>query len=543
MRRQTISNKEERRNKTGIEAQVRQWMRDNKKENPRLEFKLLVDVGTISAKAEFIRDVIALANSEGERPRDDGLLVIGYKNGKYQDVASVHYDGATFGQIIDAHIFPPVTTRYEEFSNGKRGRAGMLIVKPDPNVLYTVRKKVQDNARCELLPGQSWGRRGDRKIELNGDDIHKRFCEIVAWKVENATAELQERIDRLEEESGAVLEVKRIRFEMEGIRDWAQYEPLIAKLVPYAREFNHKVKDEVLDALSEATGWTRQGMTISVAREVDSVLGELMPVGLGSVYHPSRNKITNKDQALLKRIGHSTFEMTWDACRYLRNIEIVEIGARRFWYLIRFATLNDLRHLQSQLLEDAYHCRDICNEKRNGQTFTDARKKLEEQIADALDAFRDHYVVKTLSPGELTEPILSACVAVIKTGDAVDLESAKRELPLAKSVAIALKGSVIVGVGAIKRERVRYAADVSKKSGADFPPETPEVGYIAVDPEHRRRGLSRRITKLLLSQHDGRLFATTYNEGMKRTLGKNGFVQKGKEWKGRKYKLSLWVKE
>jgi hypothetical protein len=33
--------------KAGIEAQVRQWMRDNKKENHRLEFKLLVDLTSV----------------------------------------------------------------------------------------------------------------------------------------------------------------------------------------------------------------------------------------------------------------------------------------------------------------------------------------------------------------------------------------------------------------------------------------------------------------------------------------------------------------
>jgi hypothetical protein len=41
----------------------------------------------------------------------------------------------------------------------------------------------------------------------------------------------------------------------------------------------------------------------------------------------------------------------------------------------------------------------------------------------------------------------------------------------------------------------------------------------------------------------GPLFATTYNERMKKTLGKAGFVKKGQEWKGRKHMLSLWLKE
>jgi len=532
------------RDKTGIEAQVRQWMKDVKRENSRLEFKLLIDVSTIGKKAEFIRDVIALANSEGEYPRENGLLVVGFKNGKYQDVAGDHYDGATFGQIIDANVFPALDTQYEEFSNEKRGRAGLLIIKPNPDVLYTTRKRVYDkNGTAELVPGQSWGRRGDRKIQLTGDAIHKRFCEIVERRVEKATTELQERIEKLEGESGPVLEVKRIRFELEATWEWAQRKPLIARLLPYAREFGYEVKDEVLDALSQVTGRTSQGMTLGVAQEVDSVLGELMPIGFGGMHHPSRDEITNKDHALLERIGHATFEMTWDACRYLRSIELVEVGARRFWYLIRYATLNGLQRLQSEFLRDARSCRDICNEERKGKAFTEAGDKLEQEIEDALDAFQADYIVRKVSSAELTLSILRDCVAIIRKGEAVDWQSAKRELPLATLVAIAFSDSQVVGVGAIKRERREYAARVSVQSGVSFPPETPELGYVAIDPDHQGRRLSGRISKLLVSQHSGRLFATTYNDRMKKTLEKAGFVKKGKEWKGRKYMLSFWDKE
>ena len=530
--------------KAGIEAQVCLWMRDNKKENSRLEFKLLIDVTSVSTKAEFVRDVVSLANSEGEYPREDGLLVIGFRNGKYQDVAPSHYEGAVFSQIVEAYISPLLTTRYEEFSNGKRGRAGLLIVKPDPDVIYVVRKMVRDkNNPPELLPGQAWGRRGDRKLDLTGDDIHQRFREILDRKIEAAKTDLQERIDKIEGESGPVLEVKRIRYDMEAIGDWTQLEALIPKLLPYAREYEIKVQDEVLNALATVTGRASQGMTIGVAQEVDSVLGELMPAGTAGVHHPSRTPITDQEQSLLERIGHVTFEITWNACRYLRNIEMVEVGAQRFWYLIRIATLNGLRHAQAQLLRDARSCRDICNEERKGEAFVEAREKLDKQINDALDAFSGDYLVSKVDAGELTTKAVSACIGIIKKGEAVDWQSAKRELPLAMAVVIARKGSEIVGVGAIKRERRQYAADVSKKSGFKFSPETPELGYVAVEPGHQGRGLSLRITKLVLSGQKGALFATTYNEWMMKTLAKAGFVRKGKEWKGRKHMLSLWYKE
>jgi hypothetical protein len=61
--------------KTDLERQVRLWIRKNAKESSRLEFKLKLYIGTPGAKAEFIRDVIALANSEGETPREDGHTI------------------------------------------------------------------------------------------------------------------------------------------------------------------------------------------------------------------------------------------------------------------------------------------------------------------------------------------------------------------------------------------------------------------------------------------------------------------------------------
>jgi len=174
----------------------------------------------------------------------------------------------------------------------------------------------------------------------------------------------------------------------------------------------------------------------------------------------------------------------------------------------------------------------------------EARETLDKQINDALDAFSADYVVGKVDAEQLTKKFVSECIAIIKKGKAVDWQSAKTELPLATKVVTARKGSQIVGVGAIKRERRPYAAEISssRKSGFDFPPATPELGYVAVEPEHQWRGLSLRITKLLLSVHKGALFATTYDKRMMKTLENVGFLKKGKEWKGRKFMLSLWLK-
>lgn len=530
-----------------FESQVWLWIKKKKKENSRLEFKLRIDLTTPGAKAEFIRDVMALANSEGENPRKDGHLVIGFRDGQHQDIAGEHYDGAKFGELLDSYIFPAVDYEYEEFSHKSRGCIGVLTVKADPLVLHLVNKKLHDREGKPLpSPGQCWGRKSDRKVELSGEAVHERLREIIASRIDAATQPLRKRIKKLEQDSGPAFEVKRIRFEIEATSTWPALEAILQKLIPYAREFDHVVKHEVLNAVMDVTGRTRQEMPVDVAQAVDSVLMEVLPINGGSYHHPAREKFTDDDLGILKRIEHATFELSWDACRYLRDIRIVGVGARLYWVLIRFATLNRLKRLQAESLHNARYCRHICTEERMGKDFPEGHAKLGETIADALDAFEcdyKDYSVKLNSPKAVSAADFDACVAIIKTGDAVDWESARAELPLASALAIARKGEEIVGVGAIKRERRRYAAGVATKSGFVFPPETLELGYVAVSPEHRGHHLSHCIVKALLKEYPKRVFATTPSAFMKDTLTNTGFVNKGKEWPGRKEMLSFWDKE
>jgi hypothetical protein len=529
--------------KTDLESQVRLWIKKNAKESSRLEFKLKLENGKPGAKAEFIRDVIALANSEGETPREDGYLVVGFKDGRFHD-KNERYEGAAFGQLLDSHIFPAINYEWKAFEV-EGGSVTVLVIKPDADVVYVVNKKLLgDNGRVLLSPGQSLGRKAERKIDLSGEEIHARLRVIAEKQIEKATDPLKKRIKHLERNSGPAFEVKRIRFEMERVSGWDTLDEYLDKLLPYAREFDDTVKHEVLDAVMDVTGRTRMGMPAQVARSVDTVLLEVMPVKGGGFNYPSWKLFSESDLELLKRIEHATFEMTWDACRYLRDIEVVDVCARLYWYLIRFTTLNRLRSLQSECLHNVRYARSRCAEERNGKAFPEAQKKLTWEIRDALDAFEcEGYAVTTPAARKLEPSEVAACLAIIKTGDAVDVMWAKRELPVARAIALAWKDKQIVGVAAIKRARREYAVGIGAKSGVDFPPETLELGYVAVVPEHRGHHLSDCLIKALLKQHKGQLFATTSSEYMKDALIRADFRTAGKEWKGRNFMLSLWLRE
>ncbi len=133
---------------------------------------------------------------------------------------------------------------------------------------------------------------------------------------------------------------------------------------------------------------------------------------------------------------------------------------------------------------------------------------------------------------------------ILEDGKAVGVASAKKELPNVTALVLLRHHETIVGVGTIKPERVWYAEDVqsAKKSGHSFDPKMLELGYVVIHHDHHNKGLSGDIASALLARHDGPLFATTDARAMKYTLGNRGFVQHGKEWKGKRGTLSLWLR-
>ena len=155
----------------------------------------------------------------------------------------------------------------------------------------------------------------------------------------------------------------------------------------------------------------------------------------------------------------------------------------------------------------------------------------------------DDYEIRLCAANDLSGTDLAACIELVTGGDAVNPATVKRDLPCSTRIAIVRKAGSVVGVGVIKPIRPRYAAGVSGKSKIVFDEDMPELGYVAVSRDHQGHGLSARIVGTLLTGTGKPLFATTSNARMKSTLTKAGFVQRGKEWKGRRGdQLSLWLR-
>lgn len=165
---------------------------------------------------------------------------------------------------------------------------------------------------------------------------------------------------------------------------------------------------------------------------------------------------------------------------------------------------------------------------------------MEDVLVRLFGEFR--YEITACTPGNLSEVEIATCIEIVDKGGALRV-SCDGELRRAAHVVVVRCPTGIVGVGAIKRVRPDYARTKARDSGAEFRPETPELGYVSVDESHRGKHLSDRIVAELLSMNAGPLFSTTDDPLMKRTLKKAGFVEKGHSWEGQRGALSFWWKD
>jgi hypothetical protein len=69
------------------------------------------------------------------------------------------------------------------------------------------------------------------------------------------------------------------------------------------------------------------------------------------------------------------------------------------------------------------------------------------------------YVVGVSSGSDLSEADRAACIDILSEGGAVNVQTAGWELSRASMVAMVRRDNVVVGVGAIKRERTSYASE------------------------------------------------------------------------------------
>ena len=325
-------------------------LRLNHAENTRLEWKRQLEVSNPHQKAEFIRDILSLANSEGECPRTPGHLLIGAKDGKTFN-AEARIDGATLGQIVEAYISPTLPFEHSKVPVEDGQYIDVLEVRPGCDSLYVVAKELRDEHKPLLRPGESYGRRGDRKVSLTGDDICRRIEALVQRKADAIAAPLRSEISELREAvaaAGPRREAVRLVYDLEHHveeSDWDQLSVTAQKLYPYLRDEQKSVANVVLERIGHLLR-VRFGMPAQAAKDILGIAANALPPR--SHQGPS-SPVTEEELLQYEAAASIADEAAYDSIKYAENLVILEAAGQLLRGIGRVAHLNHCRQLASKV--------------------------------------------------------------------------------------------------------------------------------------------------------------------------------------------------
>ena len=139
-----------------IDELLKEW------ETPSVEFKREVRTDTADEKAEFIKDIIALANTQASGPR---WLIVGFDNQTHmwskdpdRKLTQDHIE-----QLLSMYAEPMIQTRYEvvDYRAGKVGR--LEVLREQTNLPYRVKRNT--GSRKRIAAGQIFVRHGSQVEE------------------------------------------------------------------------------------------------------------------------------------------------------------------------------------------------------------------------------------------------------------------------------------------------------------------------------------------------------------------------------------------
>ncbi len=186
----------------------------------------------------------------------------------------------------------------------------------------------------------------------------------------------------------AAFEARRLAYEMELQprinSDWSKIQTCLIRLIPLARDFRYEVRSEVMSAAYEVAERTRDGLPHEVAHTLGAVLAEILPLQFGGLRAPARRKITKEDKDLVERVANAAFSICYDACRYLRDLKVLEEGAQVFYMALRYAHLNKLRETERAIANEIQQCLESCEETIRGRSFQEGKQVLMHFYEEAL---------------------------------------------------------------------------------------------------------------------------------------------------------------
>jgi hypothetical protein len=317
--------------------------------------------------------VLSLANSDGEYPREKAYFVIGVKDGTLVDTSTLNLDGAQLGQVMDAHIVPPVKYLHCSFYLKKGVRTDVIELEPHGNALYIVKSDFRDeNNQILLQAGQSWGRRADRKTHLGGTDIIARLQEIQSRLCELAISPLKQRLSELEQRLGSAgpeNDVRRILYEMEQCqqdKDWDGLKSRCWALSPYIRDFGEIVSKLILDSFRTFTD-VRDGTPVENVDAIINIIFSCLP--MHSLRHRWRRDFSHEEVELFNRAAELTWEMAYDAIKYTGDLEVAKNACESLADIGKVAQLNNIPSLASAVADHFDGLKEVRERCSRDETF------------------------------------------------------------------------------------------------------------------------------------------------------------------------------
>jgi GNAT superfamily N-acetyltransferase len=159
--------------------------------------------------------------------------------------------------------------------------------------------------------------------------------------------------------------------------------------------------------------------------------------------------------------------------------------------------------------------------------------------------------ISVCSPTLASTVDVDAFLRLVLSGEEVDPVGLRGRVLSASTLAFARANSKIVGVAAIKNPGKPYKNTVFRSANCIAAQQNYrlEFGWVFVDPDYRRKGISKQLTAALIEVADSAsIFATSLanNDAMHRTLEGYGFQKTGKPWRSRlkqKENLVLFLRE
>lgn len=162
-------------------------------EDPKTDLKQTLDISSKYRKAELIKDISGLVNSE---PINDpnGYYIIGAHHRELFDVSSLKLDDFSLQQISNSMCDKPISFQYKQFSISSKTIGVLIIPKSHERPHLVLRDYYDENSKKLLQKGTCFIRKGSSTEIANRQDYDLMYEERVKKRV-NEDIELRKHID------------------------------------------------------------------------------------------------------------------------------------------------------------------------------------------------------------------------------------------------------------------------------------------------------------------------------------------------------------